>query len=158
MKGHPLFYYTATGTSMWPYICEGDLLLVQKCQLMSLVRGDVGLFLEADEKVIAHRYLGKGVFKGDRSKIFEPIDSHRFIGKVVAVGKPQEGKCLRFYRLDTWSLRPLHFMQSLLSPLNSGFNLSSSMVSGAMIGTNLVSRVIRISGRTSGRRRWRELV
>lgn len=143
---------------MWPYICEGDILLAQKGAMDRLCRGDVGLFVDEKGGVIAHRYLGRGVFKGDRSKVLEPISSEQFIGKVMAVGKPRPGRSLRFYRLDTWSLKPFHLFQALASPLNSRFDLSSSLVAGTMMGTNLVSRVIRLGGRTSGRRNWREFV
>ncbi|MEQ1876249.1 MAG: S24/S26 family peptidase [Bdellovibrionia bacterium] len=77
------------GESMWPFLSDGDRLLVETSERMSPSRGEIWLLRTRGREWIAHRFLGDGVFKGDFSTCFEPADEFQVWGRVV--GREREG-------------------------------------------------------------------
>lgn len=60
---------TLSGTSMWPALKTGDLVIVDQRENLSV--GDI-VVREIDGVTIAHRYLGRELTKGDRYSVADP--------------------------------------------------------------------------------------
>ena len=58
-----LFFFEAAGFSMWPFIKQGDRLIVKKISIDSLRVGDVILYRSGD-KLVCHRLVRKIKHKG----------------------------------------------------------------------------------------------
>lgn len=57
-EGHPV-RFTARGTSMFPFICDGDLLTVVPAGANDLRVGDVVLYERPDGRLVAHSLVVK---------------------------------------------------------------------------------------------------
>lgn len=82
------------GESMWPFLTDGDELLVETIEFTSPSPGEIWLLRTKDREWIAHRYIGDGVFKGDYSTCFESADEFQLWGRVV--GRKSEGRFTRW--------------------------------------------------------------
>jgi hypothetical protein len=71
------------GQSMWPFLTDGDELLVETSESTLPSSGEIWLLRTKDREWIAHRYLGDGVFKGDFSTCFESADEFQLWGRVI---------------------------------------------------------------------------
>ena len=80
--------FRASGTSMWPIIRGGDILITEKCSAENLFCGDIVLY-EVNWKSFAHRliwkYNGFLLVKADTHFAFEKIDKFQIKGKVKVV-------------------------------------------------------------------------
>ena len=88
-----LSFFETTGFSMWPFIRQSDKLIVKKCLVTDLRRGDVILY-SFDNKLICHRLIKKinnrdgfSLFvRGDNSGWkYELISEDMVMGKAVAL-------------------------------------------------------------------------
>jgi signal peptidase I len=90
----PLFAVSVSGGSMFPVLLSGDKVLVKKSSLEDLHIGDIVVWLDPVEGLVAHRIVSihgsttppTVTTKGDVS--FDPdspVDLDRVIGKIVAV-------------------------------------------------------------------------
>lgn len=86
----------AEGTSMFPLIGSGDVCRFVYCEASTLKKGNVVLFRNASDHLIAHRYyktINDGnqmryMFKGDTNLAFdEPVDREQIIGKLASIQK-----------------------------------------------------------------------
>lgn len=94
-KDESFFLYRATGMSMFPYIRDGEILVVRKTDPDEIECGDIILFSpRALNAKVAHfvgkKYISGGnVFfqtKGGRSALLEePVGFKQISGKVVAL-------------------------------------------------------------------------
>jgi signal peptidase I len=118
------------GFSMWPFLKDGQQILVKKIALSEFHRGDLVLYRAAD-KLICHRLLrmeqknGQWFFhcRGDASHDGEDQISEKMIeGKVAAVisGTKAINLETRWQRL--WSVLILLLIAPLLASLNKIYN------------------------------------
>lgn len=86
----------AEGTSMFPFIQEGDLCRFSECDPLQLTKGDVALFYTDIGQLIVHRFYEKKVvddetlyiFKGDTNLgIDQPVPQEQIIGKLLFIKK-----------------------------------------------------------------------
>ncbi|MCB0362559.1 MAG: S24/S26 family peptidase [Bdellovibrionales bacterium] len=131
---------SAIGESMWPLLVDGELLLVQKCSMENLERGDLALYQEESGLYLAHRYLCGRYFKGDRSKVLERVEPHLFIGRVEARAKISRNNKVIFVKVSRVMGRCLPLWQTQISLSNCQFSLKSKLASAMMIFLNLLSR------------------
>ena len=86
----------AYGTSMSPLIGKGDLCAFVPCEAAALRKGDIVLFLNEAEQLVAHRVVAVArdargpllVTKGDANAAVDPpFRADRLIGKLARVRK-----------------------------------------------------------------------
>ncbi len=82
------------GQSMWPFLTDGDELLVETNESTNPSPGEIWLLRTKDREWIAHRYIGDGVFKGDFSTCFESADEFQLWGRVV--GRKSDGRLIKW--------------------------------------------------------------
>lgn len=118
---------SAVGTSMFPFIKEGDVCTFTPCDSTSLLKGDVLLFFTSTGKLVAHRFIEKkGInnvdyffCKGDTNLGHdEPILERNLIGKLISVQKRNwllhsESTISRFWRLIIIKLPILSYLLRL---------------------------------------------
>ncbi len=84
----------ADGTSMYPFIREGDICTFTSCDPSSLKKGDVVLFKSQRGQLVAHRFIQTEtiqrkhyyLFKGDTNLGFDdPVCEEDIIGKLAVV-------------------------------------------------------------------------
>ncbi len=133
------FQFRAHGSSMAPFIRDGDLLTVAPVDAARLEIGDVALYRTSWGRIKAHRVVGKTVqggtllleTRGDaRLSPDRPVPGDRVLGRVV---RAQRGG--RVYRLDggTWRLAARLWMG--VFPLRRGLVRPIRAVKGAALGT-----------------------
>jgi ATP-binding cassette, subfamily B, bacterial len=102
LKEHHLVKLTVTGYSMFPFLKNGDIVTLRKCNTSELLTGDIVGFKAANNWV-AHRLIKiknqnvKTVFicRGDTCKNFDrPFTSEEFIGKVIAYNRKGKEKII----------------------------------------------------------------
>lgn len=90
-----LIYINTSGYSMWPFLKQGEKLMVKKIPVENLKRGDLVLY-RAGDRLVCHRLMKKAENKeevlfyvrGDNSlSPPECIAKDRYVGKAVAVVK-----------------------------------------------------------------------
>lgn len=108
----------AYGTSMYPFLKEGDILKIEKIPMAALLPSDVIVF-ERNDKWIAHRFIsstkkeGKIIIKaqGDSClKYDEDVTDLNYIGKVTSRkrgSKYKEFSSENFYGKSIVALQPL---------------------------------------------------
>jgi signal peptidase I len=99
-NNHNLFFFDATGFSMWPFVKQGEKLIVKKAPMQDLMIGDIILYRK-DKQLVCHRLVRKIIdneeyclyARGDNTKfLLEPITEQMFFGK--AVGKIKNGRII----------------------------------------------------------------
>lgn len=94
IRKHRWIELPAKGTSMYPYIREGDACTFETCSQSDLVKGDVILFHNVQGQLISHRFIkiimsgGERYLmcKGDTNLGFdEPILPQQVIGKLMYI-------------------------------------------------------------------------
>ena len=58
------FCFSAHGSSMLPFIRDGDVLIIQPAEAMTLEVGDAALYHAAAKRLVAHRVVGKDIRSG----------------------------------------------------------------------------------------------
>ena len=96
-----LIFIEASGFSMWPFIREGEKLIIRKTLVEDLKVGEIILY-QAEDKLICHR-LVKKIKDNDKYLIYSRGDNSlslpefvikdKFLGKVVGVLK-KNGKAV----------------------------------------------------------------
>ena len=98
------FQFRAHGSSMAPFIHDGDLLTIAPVDAASLEIGDVALYRTRRDRIIAHRVVGRTTQGGElvletrgdaRLASDRPVPADCILGRVVRI---QRGE--RVYRLD----------------------------------------------------------
>lgn len=88
-----IYFFEATGFSMWPFLKPGDKLIVEKISASSLSAGDVILY-KLNNQVVCHRLIkkiktsGSCVLscRGDGSVFAsERVDGQMLLGRVMGV-------------------------------------------------------------------------
>jgi signal peptidase I len=93
----------AKGRSMWPWIREGDILIIEKTPYQKIKPGDVVVYKEKNGEIwIAHRVLKISdnflITRGDAClnlRVNEVVPSDKVIGKVIFVKSDKGIKTLR---------------------------------------------------------------
>jgi signal peptidase I len=107
MQKHQLIELPANGTSMYPFMRDGDVCTFERCQPSELVKGDVILFSTVQGQLISHRFIktieihGERYFicKGDTNLGFdEPILPEQIIGRLKYIKRKKTT-----YSSATWS-------------------------------------------------------
>jgi signal peptidase I len=88
--------FRASGASMRPAICDGDVITVEPAAPASLVPGNVIVYRQLN-RVFAHRLVSVGaddrgqerlLLRGDATRFFDaPISPAQVLGEVVAVSR-----------------------------------------------------------------------
>lgn len=116
------FSFKAHGSSMYPFICDGDILTVKQVEYSSLKAGDIAFYKSSDERLIVHRVVDKKLqsnklmllMRGD--SVFNNdgwIYSDQVLGKVVSIQRDK-----KFIQLDQVGLlRPIMYFWNKLYPL-----------------------------------------
>ena len=89
-SGKPL-WFRVTSNSMDPMISKDDSILVERCDLNTLQRGDM-IVIQAGNELVVHRYLGVDqnslITKGDRLvSIDPPVTQADYTGIVIKIKK-----------------------------------------------------------------------
>jgi ribosomal protein S18 acetylase RimI-like enzyme len=98
------FSFKAHGSSMYPFICDGDILTVKQVEYSAIRAGDIVLYKYSDDRLIVHRVVDKKLqsnklmllLRGD--SVFNHdgwIYSDQVLGKVVSIQRDK-----KFIRLD----------------------------------------------------------
>lgn len=87
-----IYMFNIVSESMEPTLEKNDVVIVQKCEISQLQKGDIITFLQ-DERTVSHRIIGitqengniKFQTKGDNNEIPDPdlIESGQVFGKVL---------------------------------------------------------------------------
>jgi GNAT superfamily N-acetyltransferase len=98
------FQFRAHGSSMAPFIRDGDLLTVAPCDPADLSVGDVALYRTQRDRIVAHRVVDKSVRRGEWTLVTQgdarlhpdsPVPGDRLLGRIARI---QRGD--RAYHLD----------------------------------------------------------
>jgi GNAT superfamily N-acetyltransferase len=113
--GHErLLRVRAGGTSMVPFISDGDILLVERSDPSALKPGTVVVYRFDSDHMVAHRFMGLArketatllKLRGDASAgPFEYVEPEQIVGRVVAL---QRAAGIRV--IDTWYWRRMGLM------------------------------------------------
>ncbi|MEH6949717.1 hypothetical protein V7068_22280 [Bacillus sp. JJ634] len=126
----------AQGTSMFPFIQEGNLCRFIVCEPQELKKGEVVLFHLETGQLTAHRYYGSKmmnnksffVFKGDTNLGFDqPVCEERIIGKLLYVQKEKSLLNVSDFRAFFWGKLILLFPM-LSSILRQYLNRKSNIL------------------------------
>jgi len=94
-----LFRFKAHGSSMYPFIRDGDVLTIQTVEIEKLNRGDVVLYRSAGDRVVAHRVVGKNatngqwvlMMRGDSGlSTNEQVPADHVLGRVMSIQRGQK--------------------------------------------------------------------
>ena len=122
------FYFKASGFSMWPFLSDGERVIVKKAPISRLRRGDIVLYTQG-EKIVCHRLIKmvKGISgiilftRGDNSFSHpEPIEENMYIGKAVAIERKG-----RLTDLDSFFFRGLNPLIIIIGPF---FGMAARML------------------------------
>jgi signal peptidase I len=115
------FSFKAHGSSMYPFICDGDILTVKQIEYSALRVGDIAFYRSSDDRIIVHRVVDKKrqsnklmlLMRGD--SVFNNdgwIYSDQVLGKVVSIQRDK-----KFIQLDQKvSLRLIMYLWNKLYP------------------------------------------
>ena len=115
--------FTAHGSSMSPFIRDGDVMTVEPVRVADLKVGDVVFYHTNGEMLAAHRVVGRHVegdeivltMRGDSSLRYdEKVHAGRILGRVVNV---QRGK--KVFHLNKGWMRVLPILWITSTPLRS---------------------------------------
>ncbi|HAM50457.1 MAG TPA: hypothetical protein DCP92_07070 [Nitrospiraceae bacterium] len=89
------FSFKARGSSMYPFIRDGDILTIAPIETTALQVGDVAFYRNDSDGLIAHRVVGRNMqdgrttllIRGDRGS-FEYVDPEHVLGRVISVQRP----------------------------------------------------------------------
>lgn len=115
----------AKGTSMFPFIQEGDLCRFCLCNPIELKKGDVALFYTDKGQLIVHRFYERKmvddatlyIFKGDTNLYSDqPVSQEQIIGKLLYIQKRESIMYVSYFRASMWRYFIIHFpiMSSIL--------------------------------------------
>jgi signal peptidase I len=125
------FSFEAHGSSMYPFVCDGDILTVKQVDHSAIRVGDIVFYRSSDERLIAHRVIARKL-QSNRSMLLLRGDSvfnndgwiysDQVLGKVVSIQRDK-----KFVRLDQVGLLSLiMYFWNKLYPLGPFFlNLTS---------------------------------
>ena len=86
-------YLRASGTSMFPFIREGDILLVNNCSVNNLHTADIAV-CKIEGKSFAHRVLWNAkdflFLKADMHFFVEKIHKSQVVGKVKSITRNRD--------------------------------------------------------------------
>jgi signal peptidase len=120
------FSFKAHGSSMYPFIRDGDVLTVKQKEYSALKIGDIAFCRSSDKRLIVHRVVDKKIrnnklmflMRGD--SVFNNdgwIYSDQVLGKVVSIQRDKN-----FIDLDKEGLlRPITYLWNKLYPLGPFF-------------------------------------
>jgi signal peptidase I len=120
------FSFQAHGSSMYPFICDGDILTVKQVEYSGLKVGDIIFYKSLADRLVVHRIVGEKkqtdqqffLTRGDALLHNDGwIYYDRVLGKVVSI---QQGKKFIFLNQAT-SLRPIMYFWNTLYPLGPFF-------------------------------------
>lgn len=116
------FSFKAHGSSMYPFICDGDILTVEQVEYSALKVGDIAFYRSSDDRLIVHRVVDKKLqsnklmllMRGD--SVFNNdgwIYSDQVLGKVVSIQRDK-----KFIQLDQGGLlRSIFYFWNKLYPI-----------------------------------------
>ena len=122
IRKNEYFDLPAEGTSMFPFIQEGDLCRFCECDSLQLKKGDVALFYTNTGQLIVHRFYGRKVvddemyyiFKGDTNLgIDQPVLQEQIIGKLLFIKKRKSIMYASHFSASLW--RDCYHSFSILS-------------------------------------------
>lgn len=94
-----LFCFKAHGSSMYPFIRDGDILTVQPIEIETLTIGDVAFYRSAWDRVIVHRIVEKKITNGQCVLIMrgdsglntnEHVPVDQVLGRVMSIQRGQK--------------------------------------------------------------------
>ncbi|PJN91806.1 signal peptidase I [Bacillus sp. mrc49] len=112
IKKEGSIHLPAQGSSMYPFIKNGEICSFNECDPIHLKKGDIVLFYTSSNRLIAHRYykeLKDGqrrqyLFKGDTNICFdEAIYREQMVGKLVYVQKRKYKLLVSGFLARTWA-------------------------------------------------------
>ncbi len=111
-----LLFFETSGFSMWPFIRQGDKLVIKKVPVDDLRPGDIILY-RANNQLVCHRLVKKNrdflYTRGDNSMSSpEVITQEIFIGKVVGIIRNN-----RMISLTGWRNRLINSFIVIIVPL-----------------------------------------
>jgi signal peptidase len=126
-KGHQI-KFKAPGDSMYPTICDGDLITVQPIKPSDIIIGDI-IFYRHKSGVVAHRVVNIQApqssvpspqyfftLRGDAAIVLDnPVGTDQILGKVVSVER--NGRCIDPYSLQVKFLYKARRLASRLKRL-----------------------------------------
>src|SRR5262245_25236268 len=95
--------FRATGGSMCPAICDGDLITVTPTEKTHLSRGRIVMYRRHD-RLVAHRIVDAAIdsvsdellLRGDASPVCDPlVDASQVLGEVVSVARSRWRRVVR---------------------------------------------------------------
>ena len=101
----------AKGTSMYPFIIEGDICSFTVCKPTELKKGDICLFILGNGKLVAHRYYKIKqsnkkqclLFKGDTNLSYdEPILGEQVLGRLTRIKRGNKIKDITSLYATVW--------------------------------------------------------
>jgi len=110
--------FKARGSSMYPFIRDGDILTIQPVDTMDLKKGDIALYRTAEDKLVTHRIVGKYlwnsqvVLKARGDSVLGPIEhihTEQVMGLVVGTQRRQRIIKLHQGFRKFWSLLWIRF-------------------------------------------------
>ncbi|KPL58254.1 signal peptidase I [Rossellomorea vietnamensis] len=131
MKKHKWIDLLAQGTSMFPYIQDGDVCTFVTCSPAELQKGDTALYHTVQGKLVTHRFVKQQtinedtfyIFKGDTNLGFdEPVGDQQIVGKLIYIKRRRRRISAESVRSILWSKAILllpYLSQWLRSYLNS---------------------------------------
>jgi signal peptidase len=120
-----LFCFKAHGSSMYPFIRDGDVLTVQPVETDSLNIGDVAFYRSTRERLVAHRVVEKKftngkcvlIMRGDSGlNTSEQVPAEHVLGRVMSI---QRGQKVMYLEDKSWKLAALLWITSY--PLGAMF-------------------------------------
>lgn len=118
IRKHRWIELPAKGTSMYPYIREGDACTFETCSPSDLEKGDVILFYNVQGQLIAHRFIKTMMIagekylmcKGDTNLGFdEPILPQQVIGKLMYIKRGDNKSSTSTWGSVVWGEAILRF-------------------------------------------------
>ncbi len=111
-----LLFFETSGFSMWPFIRQGEKLVIKKVPVDDLRAGDI-ISYRANHQLVCHRLVKKNrdffYTRGDNSiSSPEMITKEMFIGKVVGIIKNN-----RMISLTSWRNRLINSFIVIIAPL-----------------------------------------
>jgi ribosomal protein S18 acetylase RimI-like enzyme len=120
------FSFKAHGYSMYPFICDGDILTINQVEYSALKIGDIAFYKSSDGRLIVHRVIDKNhqnnklmfLMRGDSVLNNDGwIYSDQVLGKVMSIQRDK-----KFIKLDKCGLlRPIMYLWNKLYPIGPLF-------------------------------------
>jgi signal peptidase I len=118
MRKHRWIEIPAKGTSMYPFIQEGDVCVFETCAPTELRKGDVILFHTVQGRLVTHRFYEMKTINGDQFFIFkgdtnfgfdEPVLAEQIIGRLSCIKRRKAKISARGRASILWSKAILSF-------------------------------------------------